>query len=64
MKAEAKTLLVEEGIPEEHSTLMNFIDLRYQGQWRSLSVPVSESNSSIEEILELFHKEHEREFAF
>ncbi|MEJ9280753.1 hydantoinase/oxoprolinase family protein [Ureibacillus thermosphaericus] len=64
MKAEAKALLVEEGIPEEHSTLMNFIDLRYQGQWRSLSVPVSESNSSIEEILELFHKEHEREFAY
>ncbi|NSL52180.1 hydantoinase/oxoprolinase family protein [Calidifontibacillus erzurumensis] len=64
MKAEARALLREEGIPEEHSTLMNFIDLRYQGQWRSLSVPISESNSSIEDILELFHKEHEREFAY
>lgn len=64
MQDEAKTLLVEEGIPEEHSTFMNFIDLRYQGQWRSLSVPVSDSNSSMEDILELFHKEHEREFAY
>jgi len=64
MQAEARELLLEEGIPEEQFTLMNFIDLRYQGQWRSLSVPVSQSSSSIEEILELFHKEHEREFAY
>ena len=50
MKKEAKALLIEEGIPEENSTLMNFIDLRYQGQWRSLSVPVSESTLSIDKI--------------
>lgn len=64
MQAEAKALLDEEGIPEEQSTFMNFIDLRYQGQWRSLSVPVSERNASMEEILERFHKEHKREFAY
>lgn len=64
MKAEARALLEEEGIDEEHSTLMNYIDLRYQGQWRSLAIPVSENSSSLEEILEVFHKEHEREFAY
>lgn len=64
MQAEAKVLLQEEGISEEHSTLMNFIDLRYQGQWRSLAVPVSKNHASMEEILELFHREHEREFAY
>lgn len=64
LRTEAKALLEEEGISEETSTLMNYIDLRYKGQWRSLAVVVPDELTSLEDVLAAFHKEHEREFAF
>ncbi|QPQ31835.1 hydantoinase/oxoprolinase family protein [Lysinibacillus sp. JNUCC 51] len=64
LREEARELLEEEGIAENTSTLTNYIDLRYKGQWRSLAVPISDQITSLDAILEAFHKEHEREFAF
>lgn len=64
MKKEAKILLEEEGISDESSTLMNYLDLRYKGQWRSLAIPVPDDFESLLPILESFHEEHAREFAF
>lgn len=64
LRKEAKALLEEEGISEETSTLMNYMDLRYKGQWRSLAVVVPDHVTSLEEVLAAFHQEHEREFAF
>ncbi|MFD2867006.1 hydantoinase [Kurthia sp. 3B1D] len=64
MKKEANMLLEEEGIPEESATLMNYVDLRYKGQWRSLAIPAPDNFESLLPILEEFHKEHAREFAF
>ncbi|MGE8001102.1 hydantoinase/oxoprolinase family protein [Lysinibacillus sp. NPDC093190] len=64
LREEARGLLKEEGIAENTSTLTNYIDLRYKGQWRSLAVPVSDQITSLDAILEAFHQEHEREFAF
>lgn len=64
LRKEAKVLLEEEGISDDTSTLMNYMDLRYKGQWRSLAVVAPDQMISLEEILEAFHREHEREFAF
>ncbi|MEQ6354912.1 hydantoinase/oxoprolinase family protein [Lysinibacillus sp. M3] len=64
LREEARALLEEEGIAENTSTLTNYIDLRYKGQWRSLAVLVSDQITSLDTILEAFHKEHKREFAF
>lgn len=64
MKKEAEELLKEEGIEEAYSTLMRYVDLRYKGQWRSLAIPISDKLESLEEMLEAFHHEHEREFSF
>ncbi|MFJ8267591.1 hydantoinase/oxoprolinase family protein [Peribacillus asahii] len=64
MQKEAEELLLEEGIGENTSTLMRYIDLRYKGQWRSLAVPASDKLESLDEMLEAFHQEHEREFSF
>ncbi|MGY3187762.1 hydantoinase/oxoprolinase family protein [Lysinibacillus sp. TE18511] len=64
LREEARALLEEEGIAENSSSLTNFIDLRYKGQWRSLAVLVSDQITSLDAILEAFHQEHEREFAF
>ena len=64
MREEARELLEEEGIAENTTSLTNYIDLRYKGQWRSLAVLVSDQITSLDTILEAFHQEHEREFAF
>ncbi|WP_102273900.1 hydantoinase/oxoprolinase family protein [Cytobacillus massiliigabonensis] len=64
MEREAKDLLEEEGVAKENSTLMSFIDMRYSGQWRSLAIPINLKAQSLEDALEAFHLEHEREFAF
>lgn len=64
MEKEAEELLEEEGIEKENTTLMRFIEMRYSGQWRSLSIPINLKAQSMEDVLEAFHQEHEREFAF
>ncbi|WP_027415287.1 hydantoinase/oxoprolinase family protein [Aneurinibacillus terranovensis] len=64
MEVEAAELLTEEGVSDDQIELVRYIDMRYTGQWRSLSVPISRPIHSLEEALEQFHKEHEREFAF
>lgn len=64
LEIEAEKLLRDEGIGNEQSTLMRYVDMRYMGQWRSLAIPVSSKLHSLDEILEVFYKEYEREFAF
>lgn len=64
MEIEAADLLAEEGVPDDQIELTRYIDMRYTGQWRSLSIPLSRPIHSLEEALEQFHQEHAREFAF
>jgi N-methylhydantoinase A len=64
LEKEALGLLEEEGVSKENMNLIRYMEMRYLGQWRSLAVSVSNPIYSIEEALEKFHKEHEREFSF
>ncbi|WP_107949658.1 hydantoinase/oxoprolinase family protein [Lysinibacillus parviboronicapiens] len=64
LRKKAEILLEEEGISDDTSTLMNYVDLRYKGQWRSLAVAIPDQITSLEDVLAAFHREHEREFAF
>ncbi|KAB7706612.1 hydantoinase/oxoprolinase family protein [Bacillus aerolatus] len=64
MEKEAIGLLEEEGIASENMNLIRYVDMRYVGQWRTLSVSVDRPLHSLEYAVERFHKEHEREFAF
>lgn len=64
MEREASGLLYEEGVAEEDSNLVRYVEMRYTGQWRSLSVSIGQDITSLDEALENFHREHEREFAF
>lgn len=64
MEQEANQLLEEEGIEPDNRQFIRFIEMRYAGQWRSLAITASRPLQSIEEELEKFHREHEREFAF
>ncbi len=64
LEAQAQKLLEEENTPTERMQLLRFLEMRYVGQWRSLSVPVSRPINSLEEAIETFHNEHQREYAF
>lgn len=64
MEKEAISLLEEEGIAPENMNLIRYVDMRYVGQWRTLSVTVGRPLHSLENAVERFHQEHEREFAF
>lgn len=64
MEKEATELLAEEGIEAGQMNLIRYIDMRYVGQWRTLSVTIDRPIVSLEDAIERFHLEHEREFAF
>ncbi len=66
MEEEARDHLVEEGVPPENMRFIRQIDMRYVGQWRTLTVPVDLSNpeSTLQEALKKFHAEHERSYSY
>ena len=64
MEAEATGRLVKEGVADEDMVLQRSIDMMYQGQWRSLQVPVAAPFTSVPDAVAAFHADHDREYAF
>jgi N-methylhydantoinase A len=61
LEAEARERLRHEGVPDDQIKLQRSVDMRYLGQWRALSVPVGSPLTSLDQAVETFHAEHERE---
>jgi N-methylhydantoinase A len=65
LEDEARQRLAVEGITGDRVQLRRLMDMRYVGQWRSLTVPVSTPlGENLDASLERFHAEHEREYAY
>ena len=65
LEDEARERLAVEGIEGDRVQLRRLMDMRYVGQWRSLTVPVSTPlEANLDASLERFHQEHEREYAY
>jgi N-methylhydantoinase A len=64
METEARERLETEGVAAKDMLLQRAMDMMYAGQWRSLTVPVSTPFTSVDEAVEAFHRDHEREYAF
>jgi len=71
IEAEFKTLedeaverLNAESVPPENMMLQRSIDMRYQGQWRSLGIPLSGEVTSIDDMVAAFHDAHEHEYNY
>ena len=60
LEAEAHERLETEGVPEAGMSLQRFLDMRYLGQWRSMSIPVG-SPLELDAAVAAFHQEHARE---
>ncbi len=64
LESEATARLRHEGVSEENGMLQRKISMRYQGQWRSLQVPMGTGPGALEQAVRTFHEQYEREFAF
>lgn len=64
LEAEAYERLAAEGVAPDDMQLLRHIDMRYVGQWRSMSISTSGTVTDLDPIVEQFHAEHEREHNF
>lgn len=65
LEAEARERLKAEGMTGDRVQLRRQMDMRYVGQWRSLTVPVSTPlGANLQGSLDRFHAEHQREYSF
>ncbi len=66
MEEEARDHLLEEGVPSENMRFVRQIDMRYAGQWRTLTVPVdfADGENTLNTALKKFHAEHERAYSY
>lgn len=64
LESEAEARLRHEGVPDERIVLQRLISMRYVGQWRSLVIPMGHGKDALNQAIEAFHAQHEREFAF
>ena len=63
LEAEGRERLAAEGVPEGQMSIQRLVDMRYVGQWRSLTVPVS-APADISDAVARFHAEHERAYNY
>ncbi|MEQ8348571.1 MAG: hydantoinase/oxoprolinase family protein [Sneathiellaceae bacterium] len=64
LEDEARQRLVAEGVAPADMQLLRHIDMRYVGQWRSMSIPTTGTVTDLVPIVEQFHAEHAREHNF
>jgi N-methylhydantoinase A len=63
LEAEARERLEAEEVPPERMSVQRLIDMRYLGQWRSLTIPV-DAPTDVEAAVRRFHDEHFREYNY
>ncbi|UGS36530.1 hydantoinase/oxoprolinase family protein [Capillimicrobium parvum] len=61
LEAEARERLDAEGVVPDDMRLTRTIDMRYAGQWRSMSIPVEPPITDLQPATQRFHVDHERE---
>lgn len=64
VESEAAARLRHEGVPDDRVVLQRLVSMRYVGQWRSLVIPMGHGKDALNQAIEAFHEQHEREFAF
>jgi N-methylhydantoinase A len=63
LEAEGRERLAAEGVPDEQMSVQRLVDMRYLGQWRSLTVPVS-APADLPDAVARFHADHERAYNY
>jgi N-methylhydantoinase A len=61
LEMEGRERLLHEGVGEDRMVFQRFIDMRYLGQWRSMSISLPSQLQSLEAAIAKFHEDHGRE---
>lgn len=61
LEHEGDVRLQAEGVPVDQRRFERSVDMRYLGQWRSITVPLSSSTSTPDSLIGRFHERHESE---
>ena len=61
LELEGRERLLHEGVSEDRTVFQRFIDMRYLGQWRAMSIAVPSQLSSLDAAVAKFHDDHGRE---
>ncbi len=64
IEKEALERLHHEGVSPDDTLLQRTVEMMYQGQWRSLAVSAPSRITSTDDLVNGFHREHEREYNF
>ena len=64
MEREARHRLDFEGIAEKDMVLERTVNLRYRGQWRSLTLPMGRGRSALAQAVEAFQDEYQAQYAY
>ncbi len=66
LRTEATELMAAEGVTMAQSEIQFQLDLRYRGQSSELSIPVELpfSGAVLEQLVQAFHREHERSYGY
>ncbi|MFP4327742.1 MAG: hydantoinase/oxoprolinase family protein, partial [Paracoccaceae bacterium] len=64
IEADARAQLEREGVEPDNMVLSRTAEMMYQGQWRSLEVSVPGTITKIDDLVEAFHTQHEREYNY
>ena len=64
LEDEGAQRLDAENVAADNRVFIRSIDMRYLGQWRSLSITVGTEIDSLAALLDEFHRQHEREFNY
>ncbi len=64
MEKEAGERLDRDGVPKNKRKFTRYLDMRYVGQWRSLSITCPSPINNLDEVVDLFHQEHKRAYAY
>jgi N-methylhydantoinase A len=61
LEMDGRERLLHEGVAEDRMVFQRFIDMRYLGQWRSMSISIPSRLESLDAAVAKFHEDHGRE---
>lgn len=61
LEEEGRERLLNEGVSDDRMVFQRSVDMRYLGQWRSMSIPVGSKITGLDDAVAQFHQDHGRE---
>lgn len=64
LEREAHERLTKEGIPEHRMVFERAVNMRYSGQWRSLTIPIDKGKDAVATAVQRFQSEYQLQYTY